>query len=147
MKSLHSIALLILVLIGTSAMAQDQVVSDYMAVKDALVQSDTKATKQAAASFLATAQKEKMDDKIVNAAKTMVSNNDIKVQRTAFKTLTDELIVSIKANGSDQTLFVQYCPMAFNNKGANWLSLSEEIRNPYYGDMMLTCGKVEDKIE
>jgi Cu(I)/Ag(I) efflux system membrane fusion protein len=32
--------------------------------------------------------------------------------------------------------------MALNDKGAYWLSEFEEIRNPYFGDAMLTCGEV-----
>jgi len=32
--------------------------------------------------------------------------------------------------------------MANNNKGAKWLSVEAEIRNPYYGDAMLSCGSV-----
>jgi hypothetical protein len=27
-------------------------------------------------------------------------------------------------------------------KKASWLSETEEVRNPYYGDDMLECGKV-----
>jgi Cu(I)/Ag(I) efflux system membrane fusion protein len=36
--------------------------------------------------------------------------------------------------------------MANNNKGAVWLSMEEEIRNPYYGDAMLTCGSLIDSL-
>jgi membrane fusion protein, copper/silver efflux system len=36
--------------------------------------------------------------------------------------------------------------MADSNKGADWLSLEKEIRNPYYGDAMLSCGSVERTI-
>jgi Cu(I)/Ag(I) efflux system membrane fusion protein len=39
-------------------------------------------------------------------------------------------------------IFVQKCPMANNNKGAFWLSINKEIRNPYYGEQMMTCGSV-----
>jgi Cu(I)/Ag(I) efflux system membrane fusion protein len=42
--------------------------------------------------------------------------------------------------------YIQKCPMANNNKGAVWLSMEEEIRNPYYGDAMLTCGSVIDSL-
>ena len=37
--------------------------------------------------------------------------------------------------------------MAFNNTGAYWLSNSKEIYNPYFGDMMLNCGRVADTFE
>jgi Cu(I)/Ag(I) efflux system membrane fusion protein len=42
----------------------------------------------------------------------------------------------------DKPVYVQHCPMADNNKGADWLSLEKEIRNPYFGSSMLTCGEV-----
>ena len=40
-----------------------------------------------------------------------------------------------------ETIYYQYCPMARDNKGAYWLSAVEEIKNPYFGDAMLTCGE------
>jgi hypothetical protein len=36
-----------------------------------------------------------------------------------------------------------YCPM----KKANWLSSSATIKNPYYGNSMLTCGKVVETLK
>jgi Cu(I)/Ag(I) efflux system membrane fusion protein len=33
--------------------------------------------------------------------------------------------------------------MAFNNKGAYWLSETKEITNPYFGASMLACGEVK----
>ncbi|NNC61403.1 MAG: DUF3347 domain-containing protein, partial [Eudoraea sp.] len=39
-----------------------------------------------------------------------------------------------------------HCPMANSNKGADWLSSSKEIRNPYYGEAMLTCGSVRGEL-
>jgi membrane fusion protein, copper/silver efflux system len=41
-------------------------------------------------------------------------------------------------------VYRQFCPMAFDDKGAFWLSESDEILNPYFGDMMLNCGEVTD---
>jgi Cu(I)/Ag(I) efflux system membrane fusion protein len=42
----------------------------------------------------------------------------------------------------DLTLYLTFCPMAFENKGAYWLADSPEVRNPYFGAKMLTCGEV-----
>jgi Cu(I)/Ag(I) efflux system membrane fusion protein len=36
--------------------------------------------------------------------------------------------------------------MAFDNKGAYWLSDQAKIRNPYFGDKMLECGEVKDTL-
>ncbi|WP_317044539.1 hypothetical protein [Maribacter sp. 4G9] len=47
----------------------------------------------------------------------------------------------------DDPVYIQKCPMANNNKGAFWLSMEKEIKNPYYGDQMLTCGSIIDSIQ
>lgn len=44
------------------------------------------------------------------------------------------------------TVYQQFCPMAFDNAGANWLSPSPAISNPYMGQSMPTCGSVIDSI-
>ncbi len=44
---------------------------------------------------------------------------------------------------SDKTLYLEYCPMADDNKGEYWLSDKEEIANPYFGQQMPKCGEVK----
>ena len=44
------------------------------------------------------------------------------------------------------TLFRQYCPMAFDNKGAYWLSNTQEIYNPYFGEEMRFCGEIKEQL-
>lgn len=44
-------------------------------------------------------------------------------------------------------LYVQYCPMFEGDKGGSWLSISKDIKNPYFGDMMLSCGEVKKEIK
>jgi hypothetical protein len=73
---------------------------------------------------------------------------DIEAQRTSFSTLSDNLYKSIKAFGlGTMTAYQEFCPMAFNDQGAYWLSDSKEIRNPYFGDKMLTCGRVTEELQ
>ncbi len=43
-------------------------------------------------------------------------------------------------------IYIQHCPMANSDKGADWLSRAKEIRNPYFGESMLTCGEVTKEI-
>jgi len=79
---------------------------------------------------------------------TIASSSDIEVQRQAFSTVTENLYKSIKAYGlGGATAYYDFCPMAFNNQGGFWLSDAEEIRNPYFGDQMLTCGSVKEKLK
>ena len=72
----------------------------------------------------------------------------LEAQRTAYEKLSNDIIAFVKKAGvSDGELYVQYCPMAFNDKGAAWLSSSKEIRNPYFGKKMLNCGEVKETIK
>ncbi|MEO5602031.1 MAG: DUF3347 domain-containing protein [Cyclobacteriaceae bacterium] len=78
---------------------------------------------------------------------TIESTGDIEAQRKAFSTLSDHLYKSIKAFGlSGKDAYYDFCPMAFNNEGGYWLSDQKQIRNPYYGEKMLTCGAVKEKL-
>lgn len=70
-------------------------------------------------------------------------SKDLKDQRAYFVDFNQQLVALTSQVDLNATLYVQLCPMANNNKGAIWLSAEEEIRNPYYGDEMLTCGKIE----
>lgn len=79
-------------------------------------------------------------DKIVTA-------NDIELQREGFADFNLNFYKAIKRFGLvNDTVYFQYCPMAFNNKGAYWLSDILKIRNPYFGDAMLSCGETRDTL-
>ncbi len=68
--------------------------------------------------------------------------------RSHFQTISDGLIQFIEKTGPyDEVIYVQHCPMADNDRGADWLSLSKEIKNPYFGSMMLKCGEVIEVIK
>lgn len=67
---------------------------------------------------------------------------DLEQQRTYFASLSANLTEVVKALGGGGTVYVQYCPM----KKAGWLSNEADIRNPYYGSEMLTCGRVTETI-
>jgi len=80
-------------------------------------------------------------------ASTLLKKSDVAEQRKQFGFLSQALINALTAFGVDGTYYVQHCPMAFDNAGANWLSDEEQIRNPYFGDLMLTCGSVTTTFE
>jgi len=70
------------------------------------------------------------------------ASDQLEDQLVAFSGLSDQLYKAIKIFGLiNKTAYYQYCPMAFDNKGAYWLSEINEIRNPYFGNQMLTCGE------
>jgi Cu(I)/Ag(I) efflux system membrane fusion protein len=68
----------------------------------------------------------------------------IEPQREQFSFVSNLLIEMIQVLGhGESTYYIQHCPMAFNDQGADWLSTEETIRNPYFGDKMLKCGILE----
>lgn len=84
---------------------------------------------------------------IAHKLQTIKESDDIEVQREAFAVYSSSLFFCAKAFGiADQQVYYQYCPMAFDNKGAYWMSTTKEILNPYFGDKMLNCGSNKDGI-
>lgn len=82
-----------------------------------------------------------------NAAK-ITTAGDIEAQRAAYSTLSNDFIALVKKSGvTGGELYVDFCPMALNDKGAYWLSANKDIRNPYFGDKMMTCGEVKETIQ
>ncbi|GGD86082.1 efflux RND transporter periplasmic adaptor subunit [Planktosalinus lacus] len=82
------------------------------------------------------------------ALEPLKKETNIEGLRSHFQTISDGLIQFIEKTGPyDEVIYVQHCPMADNDKGADWLSLSKEIKNPYFGSMMLKCGEVIEVIK
>lgn len=129
------------------------VVDTYLVLKDALVASD----KATASKKAATMQKlmEKMSEKnkealkgswddLYTQIKRISAGGGLNDQRDAFALISEKIIGILgEFKEPHATLYVQRCPMAFNNSGAFWISSEDEIKNPYYGDAMLGCGEVK----
>jgi polyhydroxyalkanoate synthesis regulator phasin len=75
-----------------------------------------------------------------------IAKSPIDHQREHFDVLSKDVIDLIAITGTDKTLYIDFCQMYNNNKGAQWLSESKEIKNPYYGSKMMTCGSVQKEI-
>lgn len=141
---------------------QTQTIYDnYFAVKDALIKTDAKIAAEKATILLASLNgvdmaKMKMDDhmafmKVEKALKadaaTISTSKDVAVQRDAFSNLSNNMIAFIKVTKAAETVYLQHCPMANDGKGADWLSKEKVVKNPYYGSMMLSCGKTTETIQ
>jgi Cu(I)/Ag(I) efflux system membrane fusion protein len=87
--------------------------------------------------------------KILNPAlENIRSDNNIEKQRLEYASFNQAFYKSLKMFGlENDTAYYQYCPMANNDQGAYWLSETKEIRNPYFGDMMLNCGETKDTLK
>ncbi|MFM9911101.1 MAG: hypothetical protein ACKVOW_17300, partial [Chitinophagaceae bacterium] len=80
--------------------------------------------------------------------KGLIGEKGIEAKRKEFEMISDalwSLTRTVKYSG--QKLYYQYCPMAFDNKGAYWMSNQRAISNPYFGDVMPVCGSLEDSVD
>ena len=68
-------------------------------------------------------------------------------QREHFEMLSKDIYDLAKAFPVQQTLYKDYCPMYNNSKGAIWVSETKEIKNPYLGKEMPTCGEIKEEIK
>lgn len=126
-----------------------QVINSYLDLKDALVETDGEKAKNAASELLLALEKSNLEGKegMEAEVKKIVETTDTEVQRASFDVLSNQMVELAKASVlTEGKLYKQYCPMAKNNEGAFWLSASNEIRNPYFGDKMLKCGSLEEEI-
>jgi hypothetical protein len=118
------------------------VLSDYFKIKDALVESDRELARSGAEHLLAQLGEPISDyqKELETEVKFILYADDLSEQREAFEDLS-ALVVPL-TSALDSKIYKQYCPMAFDDKGAYWFSTEKEIMNPYFGDEMLHCGRV-----
>ena len=139
----------------------DDVVASYLSLKNALANDNGNDAANAAKSInerLAkidgslSPEKKKIFDEVKDDIKEhaehiSTNSSDIKHQREHFDLLSKDIIDLVKAAGSSQSLYLDFCPMYNNKKGASWLSETKEISNPYYGKEMPKCGEVKEEIK
>lgn len=123
------------------------VYENYLGLKSALVNTNAEEAQNEAQKLSEALQRIEDKDTALNAAETIAASSDINVQRTAFSDLSAAVESLVAGNLTSGAVYKQYCPMAFDGAGGYWLSSSEEVRNPYYGDMMLKCGRVDATIQ
>lgn len=135
----------------------------YFNLKDALVSSNAEAANDAANKLIEagkTLNSETSDaedairDNInhymsvveVNS-RALVQEADLEAKRKEFEVISEAFWnLGQLTRYNAEKVYYQFCPMAFNDKGAYWLSNDREIRNPYFGDKMLKCGSVKDSL-
>ena len=130
------------------------VLQDYIAIKDALVQDKYAQVKQEAMDLQSRLQgggenalSNEQGSQLQKHARQLIEAENIEAQRRHFSALSRDLYQQLKNAGKlDKTLYWQHCPMALNNQGAHWLSMEEQVQNPYMGQRMPKCGSVEETI-
>ena len=91
--------------------------------------------------------KDVADDIKENAEHCSVNGNKIEHQREHFEMLSQDMYDLVKAFAGTQILYRDFCPMYNNGKGGMWISEIKEIKNPYLGKKMPTCGEVKEEIK
>ncbi len=87
-------------------------------------------------------------DGISAEIKGLLGENEIESKRKSLQMISEQFYDLIRTVQYDQEkIYHEYCPIAFNNDGATWLSNSLIIRNPYLPKTMLNCGEVRDSID
>lgn len=143
----------VLSVISLSAQKSDASVSkiyqNYLTIKNALVDVNANDASKYATAFLKSVESvnqkslpKSISDNLRKNAKQIVSAKNIDAQRTSFAKLSSDIsTLSTSYKLDEKTVYVMYCPM----KKASWLSSEEEVKNPFYGKSMLTCGSVKSK--
>jgi hypothetical protein len=141
-----------------SAFSINEIVSNYLTLKNALIKDDTKGAANAGKALFATFNKvnsnsidaklkkeyiDIADDAKEHAEHIGDNSGKIDHQREHFAMLSKDVNDLIKTFGTSQKLYQDFCPMYNDGKGAIWISETKDIKNPYYGKKMLTCGSMK----
>lgn len=127
---------------------KSEIFGQYVALKDALVKSDSVSAQKSAALLQTSLAAYKGCEPTAAVAAKISTSNDLVSQRKDFTVLSADLIALLKGADIEKgTIYVQHCPMANKGDGGDWLSTEKEIKNPYYGKAMLECGRVTEEIK
>ncbi len=122
----------------------DKVFQNYLHLRTALVNSDAAEASKVAAAMTTSLADERPE--LLAIAQRIADNNDLAEQRTAFAELSAAIEPFFTEGIKQGTFYKMHCPMALNGAGADWFSEVKEVRNPFYGEKMLTCGSVTAEI-
>lgn len=142
----------------------NNLLSDYYRLKDAFAASDDATAAAQAKALTASANslnlnEVKADSSIIEMAKqyagsisaeakALAAEPNLEAKRKSFQMISDNMYDLVRTVHFDkETVYHQFCPMAFDDAGAYWLSATAEIKNPYFGKKMLSCGEVKDSID
>lgn len=144
------IFIMAVMLIGFSAFAQNTslLLNNYIDVKNALVSSDGKAATESISILYNAVKKEEsftQKAELLKATEKLHKvGNNLDKQRAVFNDVSTIMWKLVKdSENVNGTVYYQYCPM----KKAYWISREKDIKNPYYGSAMLTCGNVAESVE
>ncbi|BAV94082.1 efflux RND transporter periplasmic adaptor subunit [Ichthyobacterium seriolicida] len=126
----------------------------YLGLKNTLAEDDVKKTSlqikklNTALSDISSYDSKKEFKSIISSLKNQVGkmlnlDNDIEKYRKHFLQVSESMIQIIGMFKMGEEIYLNFCSMADNNKGAYWLSDEKDIKNPYFGSSMLRCGEIK----
>lgn len=68
-------------------------------------------------------------------------------QREHFSSLSKNMFEVMKVIKPSYPVYYDHCPMYNDGKGGDWISKESAIKNPFYGNQMLTCGKTVETLK
>ena len=130
--------------------SKEAILTAYYGVKNALINGNAASANAKAKEFQSAVNAVSADqvpaaqkDKLLFDARHIGESNDIAHQREHFAKLSENVYALVKAGKFNSApLYRDYCPM----KKSYWLSESAAIKNPYFGNQMLTCGEVKETL-
>lgn len=147
---------------GTSSVSVKGIVSAYIQLKNAFTEDNSIAAATAGKALEAvfknfdktalTAAQKKIyqdveDDAREHAEHIGANSGNIEHQREHFELLSKDIYDLVKEFGGGQILYKDFCPMYNKGKGAFWLSETKDIKNPYLGKTMPTCGTIKEELK
>lgn len=120
---------------------------NYTHLKSALVSSDVTESKMGAKMLAASLKEVQGANDTSELAAKIANSDDLDDQRIVFAELSDKMYELVKGQLASGEIYQTYCPMANGNNGAYWLSNEKTIRNPYFGDKMMSCGSVKETLK
>ncbi len=130
--------LVLLTLVACGSEEVSPALISYVAAQEALAADDYARAHQALQQMAQHA-----DPALKSLAKSAAEAGDIAAVRAAFKPLSAGMLKGEVPEGYVRA----YCPMADQNKGADWIQKDgPSIMNPYFGASMLHCGVFKDDV-
>ena len=120
------------------------VLEHYLTIQTELAKDSIKGVDEHANAIANTVKSDQMkmlSPDVAKQAEMLGKAKDLKAAREAFKPLSASLVKYLADNKAGKgTYHEAYCPMV----KATWLQTSKDIRNPYMGKSMLTCGVLKN---
>ncbi|WP_421753653.1 efflux RND transporter periplasmic adaptor subunit [Croceimicrobium sp.] len=146
----------------SSTQAIEELMLGYFKLKDALVADNLKQAQEVLKTFLKDLEDVDMTQfkgaghqlwmqesrKMKEGLMSMANSRNLEEMRIHFIEVSNSAVQLVENFPPVQgSWYIQHCPMADANNGADWLSKSKEIRNPYFGASMLTCGEISKTLK